>query len=98
MKYDFTTDMTARFLPEEMGDYLIHRTQVTIIPKGDPLYSLRATVIEISDDAGGEYVKIRQQPDDSENDTVCVDAYDWPVLRTVIDAMVARCRTEGQED
>lgn len=97
MKYDFTTDSTSRLLPEQIGDYLIHRTGITIVPIGEPLYSVRATEIEINAEVGGEYVKVMQVSENTEDGTIIIDEQDWPVLRQVIDAMVARCRTETQE-
>ena len=98
MKYAYTTDATARFLPEEVGEFLVHRTRVTIVPKGEPTFSERATEIEIVDDAGGEWVKLRQSAEDLQQGEVGIDPDAWPVMRLVIDAMVSRCRVEREEE
>lgn len=69
-------------------------TQVTITPKGEPIFCEGATIIEIADEAIGEYVKVTQCHDNIEAGQVAFDVDDWPEVRKQIDAMMDRCRKE----
>ena len=69
-------------------------TQVTITPKGEPIFCEGATIIEIADEAGGEFVKVIQNSNIIEVGQVAFDVDDWPEVRKQIDAMMDRCRKE----
>lgn len=46
-----------------IADYTARPTRFTIAPRGEPIFSERATTIEIDDEAGGEFIRVRQCPD-----------------------------------
>ena len=71
-------------------------TQITVLPEGEPTYSERATIVEIEDDAGGEFV-IVDQSSGGDYGKVAIDPDEWPTLRAAIDRMVAECRPEGEQ-
>jgi hypothetical protein len=59
-----------------------------VLPKGVPIFNERAIRIEIEDEAGGEFVILRQD----DGGKISVEPSEWPVLRAAIDRMVAECR------
>jgi hypothetical protein len=67
-------------------------TQLTVLPEGEPIYSPKATVITIEDEAAGEYVKIEQRPDDREAGAIYINPDEWPELRDAINQMIEACR------
>lgn len=69
-------------------------TQLTVLPEGEPIFSEMATQITIEDEATGEYVKVKQMWDSSENGTIAISPEDWPILRDAIDDMIFECRKE----
>ena len=63
-------------------------TRLHVLPEGEPLFSEQAYMVEIDDEAGGEFVvvsdcegKIRLNPEE------------WPALRRAINQMVKECRS-----
>jgi hypothetical protein len=72
-------------------------TRLTVVPPGDPLFSEMATHVEIEDDAGGEFVAVRQCNDNSKPGEVLIDADEWPAIRDAIDRMISECRPEVKE-
>jgi hypothetical protein len=62
---------------------------MTVLPAGETLFSERATVISIEDEAAGEYIKITQQTDATveSNQTVSFDPEEWDEVKGVIDQM-----------
>lgn len=69
--------------------YTSRITQSTVMPVGEPIFSLRATIVSIEDDAGGEFITVKQQMDNtSETDqTVAFDPDEWEEVKGVIDQM-----------
>jgi hypothetical protein len=59
-----------------------------VLPEGEPLFNQRAIRIEVEDEAGGEYVVLRQEDDGK----ICIEPNEWPELRAAIDRMIAECR------
>ena len=41
--------------------YTSRITQITVLPVGEPIFSERATVISIDDEAAGEFITVKQQ-------------------------------------
>ena len=76
-------------------EYEIRTTSVTVVPKGEPLFDARATKISIDDEAGGEFVKISQCPDDCPKDhsmELRFDPEEWPIVRKAVEKMMGACR------
>jgi hypothetical protein len=70
----------------------IRTIKLVVAPKGETIFSERATEVEIVDDAAGEFVKVFQSADDAENGTIQIDPAEWPMLKKAIDRMVKECR------
>lgn len=71
-------------------------TQITIIPKGEPLFSERAWNIGIETEGGGEFVKLTSltMHVHAKKAEVQIDSEEWPALRDGIDYMLNLCRDE----
>ncbi len=74
-----------------MPKYIPRPTQFTVLPKGDPTYSERATIITTIDDGGGEYVEVSQSGRD-DGGKIAIDPEEWPSLRGAIDRLIDDCR------
>ena len=73
-------------------------TRIVVLPPGEPLFSELATEIEIQDEAGGEFVVIRQCRDTADKaGEIKVDPEEWPELRAAVDRMVAQCQPEEED-
>lgn len=69
-------------------------TRLHILPEGEPTFSEMATIVEIEDEAGGEFVALRQQNDAAKPGEVLIDREEWPAIREAIDRLVADLRGE----
>lgn len=69
--------------------YTSRITQITVLPVGAPIFSEKATVISIDDEAAGEYITVKQQIDTTAemNQTVAFDPDEWEEVKGVIDQM-----------
>ena len=71
----------------------IRSVKVVVVPKGEPLYSERATSIEIDDEAGGEFVKVTQHGGTTDcAKSILIDAKEWVTIKEAIEMMLAECR------
>jgi hypothetical protein len=79
--------------------YTSRITQMTVLPVGEPLFSERATVISIEDEAAGEYIKITQQTDATfeSNQTVAFDQEEWEEVTDVVNQMFGEIRRYQEE-
>jgi len=68
-------------------EYIPRITRISVSPKGDPIFSEMVTHVEIDDEAGGEYVKIRQQSGsvDAKEQEIQITPEEWSTLRSAID-------------
>lgn len=62
-------------------------TKVAILPKGEPVFSEKATFIEILNEAGGEFVEVSQECGIKEQ-KIRIEDDEWPVIRDAIEEMV----------
>lgn len=67
-------------------------TKVVVAPKGEPIYSERATTIYIDDEAGGEFICVYQSTPKEGIGRIEFDPREWPEIRKQIDMMVKQCR------
>lgn len=82
-------------IPSGNDKYDIRFTRITVAPCGEPVFSERATRIEIDDEAGGEFVKITQEGGHTDVEkSVVFDPEEWAVIREAIDYVVGLCRKE----
>jgi hypothetical protein len=64
-------------------------TKKVVAMQGKAIYDESATVIEIDDEAAGEFIVLRQ--DDGK---IKIDGDEWPAIRAAIDELVADLRDE----
>jgi hypothetical protein len=62
---------------------------MTVLPVGEPIFSERATVITIEDEAAGEYLRITQQncSDKLIEQSITFDSEEWEGVKGVVDQM-----------
>ena len=79
--------------------YTSRITQMTILPVGEPLFSDRATVVSIVDEAAGEYIQVKQKADTtSETDqTIAFDPDEWEEVTDVVNQMFGEIRRYQEE-
>ena len=55
-----------------------------ITPEGESIFCERGTLVEIVDDAAGEYVSVEQQADTGGPQKILIDGDEWPHLSELI--------------
>ncbi len=63
-------------------------TQLTVAPEGADLCDDRSTIIEITDEGGGEFITVIQPDGPAE---IRIDADEWPAIRRAIDKLFKEC-------
>ena len=73
-------------------------TRVSILPRGEPLFSEKCMHITIEDDSGGEFVRVQQQSmkQDADEQSITIDPAEWTELKAAIGMMIENCRKEGE--
>jgi len=74
---------------------LITRTlKIAILPKGEPVFSEKATIIEIDDLSAGEYLTITQQYESNRvaPGQLSIDPTEWTIIRDGIEMMIEEIR------
>ena len=74
--------------PDTMNEpYKIRVTQLSIMPRNEPIFSEQCTTITILDEAaGGEYLGIEQQS--GQQQKICINPEEWPQLKKAIEWML----------
>jgi hypothetical protein len=70
----------------------IRFTQLTVVPDGKPVFDESATMIEITDEGGGEFLIIRQTGDGGGQ--IRLDADEWPAIRGAIERMIYEVKAQ----
>lgn len=70
---------------------------VIVLPKNAPIYSASATIIEIENEAAGEFIKVTQQYDSIEPGTILLEPDDWPAIRSAINKLMKSLREEKEQ-
>lgn len=66
-------------------------TQYSIGRTGDPIYAEGTIRVDIDDEAGGEFIVLKQ--DSLHQDAhIAIDPDEWPLVRKAIDKLVKACR------
>ncbi len=73
-------------------------TRMTVLPKGEPLFSEKATHIQIEDEAAGEFISIEQHNDGSTLGKIVIDPDEWPAIRDAVERLLAECRACKEEN
>ena len=72
-----------------MKEYITRKLKIAILPKGDPIFSEQATIIEIEGEAAGEYLAISQEPANVKHQKqILVETCDWSQIRDGIEMMI----------
>ena len=66
-------------------------TQITIKPKGEPIFHELATKISIDDEAAGPFVVVSQSSGRTSKQEITVDVVSWEPLKNGIDEMIREC-------
>ena len=75
-----------------MNDYETRTTCLVVAPKGEPIFSETATHVQIVDEAGGEFVELKQSASPVLG-KIQINPEEWPFLRSAIDQLIASCRS-----
>ena len=68
-------------------------TRISVVPEGEPIYSERATEIEIQDEAAGEFLVVRQVNDRNKDAAeIIIEPDNWPAIRGAIELLLASLR------
>lgn len=62
-------------------------TRLHVVPEGEPIFSEQAFMVEIDDEAGGEFVVVYDC-----DGKIRFNAAEWPALRDAIERMIGECR------
>jgi hypothetical protein len=74
-------------------NYVTRVTQLTVAPKGAPVFSEDATTITIEDEGGGEFVIVSQPGRDKD---IGIMSDEWPAIRDAIDRMIQETTKGGE--
>ena len=66
-------------------------TSLIVLPEGEPIFSERATIVRIEDEAGGEYIVVDQDSIPGRGN-VAINPEEWPDIRDAIERMMKECR------
>ena len=65
-------------------EYTTRPLKWLLAPKGKPLFCEQGTLVEILDDAAGEYISVEQQADTGDPQKILIDGDEWPHLSELI--------------
>jgi hypothetical protein len=63
-------------------------SRITVLPKGEPIFSYQATEISIVDEAGGPFFEIKQFPQVGEEQTIKFDVDEWPIIAKAVGKLI----------
>jgi len=79
-----------------MIQYEICTLSVIVKEKGKPIYDQQATVIEMTDEGAGPFIKLKQCNDDSKIGEVQFDPAEWTTIKQAVETMIRICDDEQQ--
>ena len=79
-----------------MTEYETITLSLIVKPKGEPIFSERSTIVEMTDEASGPFVTIRQTNDDILAGEIRMDSSDWKPIREAIETMINICETQDK--
>jgi hypothetical protein len=71
--------------------YEVRVTRLSIMPKGEPVFSEQCTHVSIDDEAAGEFVAVEQQINKGQQ-RISINTEEWPELKQAIEQLLADCR------
>ncbi|HET6725918.1 MAG TPA: hypothetical protein VFH85_07935 [Gammaproteobacteria bacterium] len=72
-----------------MADYHAIPARIIVKPRGEPIFSEMATVVEVTDEAAGPFVAVSQPGGSIGTHAISIDGCEWPLIRQAIDDMLA---------
>ena len=63
-------------------------SRITVLPKGEPIFSHQATEISIVDEAAGPFIEIRQFPDEGDEKNLRFDLDEWPHIAKAVGKLI----------
>jgi len=84
-------------LPTGTDTHPIRVTQLHVMPRGKPTFDEQATIVDIIDEAVGEFLNVRQHKT-QERPGIDIDPAEWPAIREAIDYMIGQCRRENKDN
>lgn len=79
--------------------YILRPTRIHVLPEGEPLYSEKATIVQMVDEAAGEFIEIRQQPEQSGECSILVnDADEWNAIAAAVADMFSEIAKWNKEE
>lgn len=72
-------------------NYITKTTRLTVLPKGQPVYSEQANTVSIDDESAGEFVVLEQHGHEDLGKAL-INPDEWPVLRDAVARMISECR------
>lgn len=78
--------------------YITRITRLTILPEGEPMFSEMATHVETYDEAGNEYIAIKQDGGrtDLDNREILINPEEWPLIAAAVDQLMNDIKTHGK--
>jgi hypothetical protein len=78
------------------NEYVTRKTGITVMPKGEQIFSIKSTHVSIDDEGGGEFVRISQTAD---TDTyITLDPEEWPAVKAAVDELIKEVRCNICDD
>jgi len=77
-----------------MTQYEISTLSLIVKPKGKPIYDEQATIIEMTDEAAGPFIRLKQCHDDSKIGEIQLDPAEWTTIKQAVDTMIEICNDE----
>ncbi len=68
-------------------EFIKRTSKVVVLPKGEPLFSEKATFIETIDEAAGEFIEVTQCGSGAHEMKIRIDDDEWPHIREAINEM-----------
>jgi hypothetical protein len=63
-------------------------SRITVLPKGEPIFSHQATEISIVDEAAGPFIEIKQFPPEGEEQSIKFNVEEWPYIAKAVGKLI----------
>lgn len=79
--------------------YILRPTRIYVLPEGEPLFSEKATIVEIIDESGGDdFIQIHQIPDVGEDNVLRINSEDeWNAIAAAVADMFSEIAKWNKE-
>ena len=63
-------------------------SRITVLPKGQPIFSELATEISIMDEAAGPFIEMRQFPEEGDEKNLRFDIDEWSYIAKAVGKLI----------